>query len=775
VVVALRSLRVDASFDASGYARGAAQKVAADQAMIDGDRGRGAALAAADAQLQKTVPGVAALSRTFITGYSSGTQFESAIRRVGTAVDRGMGLDRAQVLLESVYRKFGLTADAAALAERGQSALLPIVTELNARYAAQSAILERNSLAARRMAEAQSYQAQINARVGVNDNFGGAGRGADIQAYGQALDDTRARFVPLFAAQRAYKAELNDLNHAYASGAIPSEREYRDALQRTKDAFAVQVQSIRGAHSANDNFAGSTRLSRYELINLSRQLQDVGVSLASGQSPFTVLVQQGTQIADVFAASEGTIGGFFRQTSSWLGGFLTAGRVAFGGVAAAIGVGIAALASYAGAQRDVQRSLTGIGRASGLTAGDINSIASSQGASPLGLSVSEAREIAGALAATGKIGKDAIGPLVGLAHDFAATLGINSTEAAKQLAQAFSDPIRGADTLNERLGFMDAAMRRQIKNLVEQNRLVEAQMLMVSAVESSLAKANTVTGFWSQTWNAISNAISNSYDWLGKILSRATGIGLTLEEQLENATRQRDLLKSLGAETSFTGRGSYAAAEAEVERLRKKVQEVADASAAAKARLESIRISDTIRAFLPEIDALQKLVNQRMTVGGASEDPVMLKALGLTQAQADRAKDIITDLERSFKTAFQEIQAQGQIAFDAITAFSPAEKAAIARREAEGQYRTRTDLSPNEKALLAEAAAARVLKQVTTELAEAQRERVLTAQQAVRTAELDVRLIGQSVGTQEQLRAELQPEQNLAAPRSEPLKKAGST
>ena len=40
MAVALSSLRVTGDFDASGYARGAAQKVAADQAMIASDKAR---------------------------------------------------------------------------------------------------------------------------------------------------------------------------------------------------------------------------------------------------------------------------------------------------------------------------------------------------------------------------------------------------------------------------------------------------------------------------------------------------------------------------------------------------------------------------------------------------------------------------------------------------------------------------------------------------------------------------------------------------------------
>lgn len=52
-----------------------------------------------------------------------------------------------------------------------------------------------------------------------------------------------------------------------------------------------------------DQWSSSTKASRFELLNLSRQLQDVGVGIASGQRFFTILIQQGSQIFDVFQSA----------------------------------------------------------------------------------------------------------------------------------------------------------------------------------------------------------------------------------------------------------------------------------------------------------------------------------------------------------------------------------------------------------------------------------------------------------------------------------------
>lgn len=82
--------------------------------------------------------------------------------------------------------------------------------------------------------------------------------------------------------------------------------------------------------------AQSVGLARHEMLNLTRQLNDVGVSLAGGMSPFMVLIQQGGQIADIFQGSSASASQAIRQ-------LLFNSKTAAIGIAAAIG-GIAAAA-----------------------------------------------------------------------------------------------------------------------------------------------------------------------------------------------------------------------------------------------------------------------------------------------------------------------------------------------------------------------------------------------------------------------------------------------
>ena len=130
MAVALKSLRVSADMDTSGYVRAAQAKVDADNRMIASDNARNAALAQADAALAKAIPGVGGLSKTLLEGYGAGAQFEAIVRRIGAAVERGMGLNRMSLLLDGAYKKFGLTADAALLAEKNMVPLAAAVAAL---------------------------------------------------------------------------------------------------------------------------------------------------------------------------------------------------------------------------------------------------------------------------------------------------------------------------------------------------------------------------------------------------------------------------------------------------------------------------------------------------------------------------------------------------------------------------------------------------------------------------------------------------------------------
>lgn len=899
--VALKSLRVTSDFDASGYARGAAQKVAADQQMIAADRARSAALAQADAALAKAIPGMSAISKALLDGYGAGQQFEAAIRRIGNAVDRGMGLDRANALLDAAYRKFGLTADAAVLTQKGFVSIVPAVDALNSRYAT----LAESADSARAAMARTSTQSGIDAAFGIGAapgrsardsadaflaDFGGlegiaklkAKEAADafsatlnqnlIAGISKSARDSASVFEAQFrqmdeiaAVRAAHTAEVFQQNINRASGiggpsatsqgatysALAEQMERLDKIEQARAAHqTAQFQQNLNTAAGIDRVSKSARdsasifmeaaaaeerasaqaaqlraqinpleaefarlgkeMARYkqlldsghistqeyaqaqtlagkrltdfeknlksganagrvmsgELTNLGYQLNDVLTGIFLGQSPLMIIGQQGGQIIQIFQNSKASVAEFAKSAVSSFASFFTAGRLAFGGVAGLAIAGAVALNQYLTAQEKVAVGLAGAGRASGASVTSINATANS-GSSLTGLSVSEARNLALALAQTGKVANDNILPIVKMGKDIAHAFGVDAAGAAELLGKAFSDPVSGADTLNARLGFMDAAMQSQLKNLVAQNKAYEAQRILTAGIVSSVEDVNAAVGSSTKFWTALGNIISNAWDKVGESASRATGIGLKLglDEQLKNAKDRLEELQKIAAARA-PAVNDRLGTTAEIDRQTAKIEELTQAmkrysasAEEARQRQFSFAQSAAVRAELPQLEAIEKLTNaQQLLVstminvqasgGPASE---ILARMGKSYKELSDALAIATGNLKSFKNEFQTQLDSLKIANDAITAFSPTAKGEIARRQSI-ESTLQSKMSPTEKATLAEQAYQNALKQSNTALSESARERQLAASQAASSAQLEVDLIGKSTEEQNRLR-----------------------
>jgi hypothetical protein len=158
---------------------------------------------------------------------------------------------------------------------------------------------------------AANAQAGYNRQLGVNPGSGAgsaASSAAVFQEEARRLDQLRAKYVPLFAAQEQYRANLLELRGALAAGAL-SEREYAAALARTKQAFAGQVGALNG-------FSGGLRGTLRQVGRFGPQIQQAGyqvgdfaVQVASGQNAMVAFTQQASQLLQVFGGPWGAVFG----------------------------------------------------------------------------------------------------------------------------------------------------------------------------------------------------------------------------------------------------------------------------------------------------------------------------------------------------------------------------------------------------------------------------------------------------------------------------------
>ena len=221
-------------------------------------------------------------------------------------------------------------------------------------------------------------------------------RAADVAAYGASLDALRAKYNPLFAAELAHVRNLGEIDRALKVGAL-TEKEHAEAVARAASAYELQragldavagsalaaklqledysrqalaarqqlaadraqvevnqllgvrdpsamAGSAKGSASAflampeAQEGAKNVALANHEMTNLTYQMNDIAMMLASGQSPFIMMMQQGSQITqimgkrgvgEILPALAGAITNLISPTTMLLAGITAGGYAAY--------------------------------------------------------------------------------------------------------------------------------------------------------------------------------------------------------------------------------------------------------------------------------------------------------------------------------------------------------------------------------------------------------------------------------------------------------------
>ena len=227
-------------------------------------------------------------NKPFFDGAAGAEAYSSALDRLESK------FNRASAAIRSYDAEI---AQANIALERGiinQDGLATAVARAKDAYQQELSAIQKANQA---LAERLGIQSQINNNTGISGMSDSSARAGDIEAYGRALDATRARFDPLFAAQRTYLNQLKLIKDAHQSGAITLDI-YNQNIAQTKSLFAQQVQQLSAV-------TGAHKLNNQQLVNLQYQLNDISVMLVSGQNPFIMLMQQGMQISQLFDSGTG--------------------------------------------------------------------------------------------------------------------------------------------------------------------------------------------------------------------------------------------------------------------------------------------------------------------------------------------------------------------------------------------------------------------------------------------------------------------------------------
>ncbi len=464
------------------------------------------------------------------------------------------------------------------------------------------------------------------------------GASSRVQDIGATLDAQRAK-VGLAALQ------LNDFGARWRSA--------KDAIDSASKATASAGNTV---VQAADQF----RMNANQAQQLSYQLNDLFVQIASGGSPLTALIQQGSQLSGTF----GGIGNALKGVLS----VLTPARVGFGAAAAALGA--FAVAAYEGheASTRLERSLRLTGGAAGYTRAQVEAMAVTLAQSTKS-GIGDAREALTGLVATGRFSGEALQKTAQAVILFQKATGASTDDIIKQFVQMSDDVGKWAEVTNRSYHFVNAAQLQQIKTLQEQGRVQEAITVAMGAFTQRVEPAAQALNWLERALRAVKTEAAGFWDSLVKAVSGGPD---TLEQKLAAAAAKVEAARRAASEPPSLGvYGGKRASGAE--RLQQALQEQAilqemvrlqnrGAEAAAKTATQEqarARFNKLLEDSMTRQERLAKEIDQARAEGlsaGASEEEINKAIAGIKA----KYKDLTPDLSRSL-TSLQVDKIKGEL------------------------------------------------------------------------------------------------------------------
>ncbi len=408
------------------------------------------------------------------------------------------------------------------------------------------------------------------------------------QEYSESLAELAARkealmriIDPAFGAQERFNAAIEEAK-ILLDGSAQGQQNYNTAL-------AIADLRLKAANEQRERFqkgmgslTAASKLSGFQLTNLSFQLNDVIQGFALGQPPMQIFAQQGFQIAQILSQSQGGFGAGLRGVLA----LLTPTRIAIGVTAGAVAGAALTWLNYANNVKEAQTALSGVSGGSGITIGALKNLAA-ETSKDANLSVSATEKLILAYSKLGVRGGDNLKELAAITQDFAKTTGISFTEAQNQLGKIGREGA-GQAALSFAKDFgdlIDDSTARNIDRIEELNGQYAATQELLKVLRTQLIEVEDAS-------TGVGNAARRAGNFI-KDLFRVRGT--TAEEQLEirkNAILEvNDLRNQAGKPISFdlviTKSGDIAFLSKTREELEKLVKVQKDAAAAARDHAES--------------------------------------------------------------------------------------------------------------------------------------------------------------------------------------------
>lgn len=284
---------------------------------------------------------------------------------------------------------------------------------------------------------------------------------------------------------------------------------FMNATKDMKDRLLEQAKAYDAiASAATKATAAEFKMNAQQKMGLTYQTTDLITSLAAGQNPFIVLLQQGGQLKDQM----GGLGNMFKA----IGTLITPFRVGVTLLGSAIGT--LAYAAYSGRDEldKLKDTLTLTGNYAGITTEKFYTLADEL-SGRTNASIGKTKDALNAVVASGKFTAASISSVTQAIISYSQIAGVDAKTAADKLMSGLDGTASGARALNKEMNFLTFEQYKQIQALEQAGKKQDAAKIAAIALNTQLAAQRRELGLIDKAWENTTNALSKFWNLLKDI------------------------------------------------------------------------------------------------------------------------------------------------------------------------------------------------------------------------------------------------------------------
>ncbi|EMM5415655.1 phage tail tape measure protein [Citrobacter amalonaticus] len=392
----------------------------------------------------------------------------------------------------------------------------------------------------------------------------------------------------------------------------------------TFDVYSKKIEEARnrltGFSDQLKNTGMSAKQTAFAMRLVPMQMTDIVTSLAAGQPPLMVLLQQGGQLKDMF----GGIG----PAAKAMGGYILGLVNPFTLGAAAVGV--LGLAYYQGSQEQdaFNQSLILTGNQVGKTSSQLADIAARAGVAA-NSTTGKAASALNLLVESGKVASDSLERVTTAVVKTSEATGIATDKLVGDFNKIAADPLDAITKLNDQYHFLTLATYNQIKALQDEGNQQEAARVATDAYANTMQQRATDIqqnlGLLEKAWNGLAGAAKSAWDAMLDVGRESGG-----NERIAQIRKELDWIdNAVGGKAFFGARRNELEQELNILQLTMTAQAdvsgaVSEANKAEQQRIKTQQEADRVnQQFLSNADKRNKAIQQQkkfLDAGAISAD-----------------------------------------------------------------------------------------------------------------------------------------------------------